>query len=188
LEPKFPSVEHLAYNSVGEIASSHQIDLNLIPPQADESIFQGICLYFEQATKYTISDISKQTYKAFQKLKKKILYPSPKDIPIMMLHARSADFGKKKFVPILHSTGNTKGLSLATRLDAVKKSIWKQGKIVEEFPLAYPILLQIFNNRGLSNFVLHFIANYYARQRAQRSMNVSVCHTGADSNSYKIHS
>ncbi|MEA1868455.1 MAG: hypothetical protein U9N19_10235 [Thermodesulfobacteriota bacterium] len=178
LEPKFPSVEHLTYDFAGEIASSHQIDLTLIPPQADESIFQGICLYFEQATKYTISDISTQTYEAFQKLKKKILYPSPKDIPIMTLHARSADFGKKKLVPILHSTGNAKGLSLATRLDAVKKSIWKQGKIVEEFPLAYPVLLRIFNNRRLNNFTLHLITNYYAHRRAQRSIKVFVCHTG----------
>jgi len=145
LEPDFPSVELLIKDSAEKICSYHSVDQKKIPPQKNEPIFKGICLFFKTAGEKSIADISKQVYIARKRLEKKILYPSRKDINIMKVGSRSADFGRNKYVPVFHSIKNSEKSSIPAKMEAVKKSIWKQGKIVEEFPLIYPILLYLYN-------------------------------------------
>lgn len=149
LEPKVPSVEQLMQNSTKGICSQSFVDKNKIPPQSDEPHFMGICNYFINAKNKTISEVSKEVYSARKKLRNQIIFPSSKDIIAMTVEARSADFGKKHAVPIFHTTAQYHVISVVSRFRAVKKSIWKQGKIVQEFPIIYPFLLLLYNNKAL---------------------------------------
>ena len=149
LEPEFPSVEQLTRDDNGRICAVFPIDENKIGPQEGEGHFQGICDYFNEAAGKSISEISHEVYKARKRLHDKILYPSTADMKSMTVKPRSADFGRKRFVPILYNPGGNHNSSLSFRLASIKKSIWKQGKIVEAFPMIYPILLYLYNNRSI---------------------------------------
>jgi hypothetical protein len=155
LEPEFPSVEHLVRDTTGNICSSSKVDMTKISPQDDEPIFEGICRFFDMARGVTISELSKRLYYSRKELQRKILYPQKSDIEIMDLPPRSSDLGRKRFVPILHVPAERNRRSFRCKITNIRKSIWKQGKIVEEFPVLHPLLLLFYNHRYLAgrNFV-----------------------------------
>jgi hypothetical protein len=158
LEPDFPSVEHLIRDPFGNICSYRGIDEKKILPQKNEPIFSGICRFFDSNVRITSADISEMATSAFRKLENKIIFPSREDTAVLTVGPRSADFGKKKLVPILHCDKIKSKFDLTSKIRGVKKSIWRQGKIVEEFPYFYPIILCFYNKLPkFSKFILNSI-------------------------------
>lgn len=146
LEPDFPSVETLKKGSDNQITPSTHVDLSSIYPQENDHHFRGICDYFLQPP-LSLSDSCRSAAKAKRSLCKTIRYPTPGDIEKIRVEDRSIDFGKKGKVSIFNNEKSGRRRKLQSKLKAIERSIWKQGKITLEFPIIYPLIQFLYNNR-----------------------------------------
>ena len=143
LEPRIPSVEQLNMDPNGQIGPRKEFDAGMIPPQTDEPYFKGICNFFNSPRQYSPEEMSERAYAARVKLRQMIIRPNRNDVQVMVVDPRSADFGKKRKIPIISS--NRRGEKFLQRFKGIKKSIWRQGKIVNDFPVLYPVILLVYN-------------------------------------------
>ncbi len=145
LEPRFPSIEELQKGPHGSIRPSSEIDPQKIPPQTDEFLFEGICDFFDIAKTLSIEELSRKVCSAWLCLRRKILYPTTQDVVTMTVPPRSADFGKKISVPVIYDKKREKDCTWVEKIREIPRSIWKQGKIAQDFPRLAPLLLFGYN-------------------------------------------
>jgi len=127
-EPAWPSVQYF------ERAGSRIVpDCGLMPedrkaPQTDEDLGQAVLDFIAAEPAANPERVIHDYQAGMKKLARLITYPNLDEAHALCMPPRSADFGRKLFVPVL--LPNTAG---GSRLNRVKRSLWWQGQAALEY-------------------------------------------------------
>ncbi len=138
LEIDAPSVEGYRLENGRGVPEGGAIDPAVLPPGADDPMFQGIVDYFqapEGAADFLA--VERRAHAAYRRLRRMILWPRRSELPGMQVRPRSADFGRSLTVPVLLRLPQA---GLKRRLKSVAAALWKPGQLVVAFPrLHWPL-------------------------------------------------
>jgi hypothetical protein len=132
LEIRAPSVEGYRLEGGRGLPEGGAIDPAVLPPGADDPMFQGIVDHFqgpEGAADFLA--VERRAHAAYRRLRRMILWPRRAELPGMQVRPRSADFGRSLTVPVLLRLPDR---GLQRRLKSVAAALWKPGQIVVAFP------------------------------------------------------
>lgn len=136
LEPIIPSTEEYIYEKAGvrpNVILSKELNQYM-----KNDFYRGIN-YYIQAKK---SDISVE--EAYKSLVKMIVFPNKRDVQILKVGRRGADFGRSLEVAVVHESIQERGFKIRERITNVRHAIWKQGQMVYEFPYIYRIMQVLY--------------------------------------------
>jgi hypothetical protein len=131
LEPELPSV-------VRFLPDGDKIRANLetagweerLEPQPGE-LFSGAMAYIEALPHERAAEqIYDDAPLAWKRLHRAIVWPSPNDHETLLVQERSRDFGRSEAVPVIRQEDGRAGLR------HIKSSLWREGAIVERFPVS----------------------------------------------------
>ena len=132
LEIAAPSVEGYRLEAGRGLPDGGAIDPAVLPPGADDAMFQGIVEHFRSpAGAGDFMAVERRAHAAYRRLRRMILWPRPSELPGMQVRPRSADFGRSLTVPVLLRLPDA---SLKRRMKSVGAALWKPGQMVVAFP------------------------------------------------------
>ena len=135
LEPNFPSTKEYVRNEItGEVEpDTLAASESAIAPGPRDGHFAGIVDYFHNQLSPSSQEVRQNAEKSYKKLSKLIRYPRKRDLSMMVVNDRSADFGRDEVKPVLIDPA-PEGTSCIARLRRLDRSLWRQGQVVLEFP------------------------------------------------------
>ena len=141
LEIKFPSTEGYTYNKVtGEVTpNTMNAEESILAPHQEDIHFAGIVEYFQFQQPSSLEKICENAEQAYSQLKRFILFPKKKEITMMTVRDRSADFGKDESNSILIQPQR---FSLQEKRRRILQALWKEGQVTLEFPPAIAWIIQ----------------------------------------------
>lgn len=142
LEAKIPSIESYIIKNNNVIPGIKINKKMILPQKENDYFFNGIVNYFNKNKNLSSFEIYKRAEKSYKILSRKIFFPSKKDIDIMSVNQRSADFGMHTYNDAIIRDNIFK--SLRKKNINILMSLWKQGQIAYEFPIISPIVLLTF--------------------------------------------
>lgn len=151
MEPRIDSVEYYRENGDGGVRSNVEPDDAAVPPADGDDAFAGIMDYFADSGSLSALESYRAAQRAFRRLEPMVMYPKRGDLGAMIMRPRSADFGKDERVGILFPK---RGASVRERIKLASWSIWKQGKLAEEFGPMARFWQYLYNNPRLRRHVL----------------------------------
>lgn len=136
LEPNLPTVTHYVRDPTsGRVRSNlEQPDWEVAVTDGDNPFFAGVLDYFNSARPQSAESINTACASALQELHCRVCQPTLKDVAAMTVGCRSPDFGRTGSVPVVTLSKGRQ--SLAIKLRAVRKSLWREGQIRVSFSLA----------------------------------------------------
>jgi hypothetical protein len=144
LEPAIPSVEEYVRDErTGEAVSDAEKNSEIsAEPDDSDTHYSGIIEYFMSVPgRKTFLAISKDAEAAYERLPAMILRPSRREFRDLLVDDRSADYGRGNSNPIL--CVDPPGAGLVNKSLRIRRSLWKEGQIVFEFPAASWFLLRL---------------------------------------------
>ena len=130
LEPDLPSVARFA-------AVDGEARANLVTPGWEDKLagqpgepFSGVMAYLRTLPRRRAGEqIYADAPAAWRRLHDAIVWPGPKDRQTLSAGRRSSDFGREDTVAVIRAGG-------ARRLREVQGSLWREGAVVDHFPVS----------------------------------------------------
>lgn len=136
LEPKIPSTEEYVHKG-NTVQPNIAIPLEIMAV-IDNAFFNGIHDYIQECS--NMNEDKKMVERAYRKLAKMIMFPNTKQVEILKVGKRGANFGRALEVDVIQKNTIIRFYDFYKRLINVRRAIWKQGQMVYEFPYSYRVL------------------------------------------------
>jgi hypothetical protein len=133
-EIRWPSVTGYQVHTGGKVESYEGVPPeSQVKPDGTEPHALGVFQYIEQAdVGMNYEAINNKADDAARLLKKRLMYPSRSDLPLLSVPTRSADFGKDIDVPFLAEPIRPL-YRLRAKLRQSKNALWQPGQLALEF-------------------------------------------------------
>jgi hypothetical protein len=132
LEPPLPSVRKFFVRG-GQVVSNLEVDgwqALITPSGAEDALFAGVMSSIESlSARGAPSAIFADASKAWKRLHRLVVWPTPHEAQLLMVGERSRDFGRTDMVSALANPTERAG-----RLAAVRRSLWREGATALAFP------------------------------------------------------
>lgn len=124
LEPELPSVEYyLPDGSCNAMIPGWE---KRIEGAGENELWEGVKEYFADRPAMDLCSCTAATERVLKQWKRLLRYPSPAEARLLEVPPRSADFGKRKTVPVFAVPEQS---GAAARLRGIKRSLWPAGAI-----------------------------------------------------------
>ncbi|WFS03313.1 hydrolase [Rhizobium tumorigenes] len=152
-EPAVPSVRILSEDAAGDVvANSGNIKFGCVDPTIGNLLLEGALEYIDQAP--SGSEFFRDSRRAWYRLRKAIINPTPTDLAILSVGVRSVDFGRSQLVEVINK--NSAG-DIVQQLKAVKNNMWREGGIAKDFRrLRIPLIVLIELSHVFRGISWHF--------------------------------
>jgi hypothetical protein len=141
LEPDVPSVRYYRADSVGRVVSDLEIPdwQDRLTPRSG-SVLAGACTYLRELTPKSIPSIVPRGWIAWSELRRRIVFPTAKDVWLLSVGRRMLDFGTDEAVEFAHRPDNAVR-SMRQKLSTAAASMWPEGELRKQFPRTAGVLL-----------------------------------------------
>lgn len=138
LEINFPSTEEYKYNEGVVMPNTGIASESIISPNFNNPYFIGVIDYFKEQSNLNFNEIHEKANDAYKKLFRLIKFPKKSELSIM-------DCSKNNLFSSLQKNESIN--SFQSKIERIKKSPWRSGQTVLEFPTPIARLIQILKVR-----------------------------------------
>src|SRR5690606_2417371 len=131
-EIRWPSVTGYQLNAEGGVESYEgPAPESHVMPDDSEPHASGVFQYLKEAENgMNYEAINLKADHVARLLKKRLMYPAQKDLPLLSVPTRSADFGKELDVPFFAEPVRP-AFRFRSKLRQVRNSLWKPGQLAQ---------------------------------------------------------
>ena len=152
-EPRVASVRQFRRTADGSVAGNcGDIAHGAIDPADGNALLQGVLDYCGGLQPGADARVAADAEIAWPRLRRLITHPDAGDAARLAGGPRSVDFGRSGMVDVLPAAGAG---GWAGRIGAIRRQLWREGAIAQQFPLMKPPLLALLDAahslRGLAS-------------------------------------
>lgn len=143
MEPRLPSVEYMERDGRGGVASNleNATDWRQRVTDRDDDFFSGILAYVAEGPCQGRATVARrQCHAALRTLRRKILFPSRRDVEVMLVGDRGFDFGKPGAWGVMR--GKHRAASIREGCNQTCHALWQPGQAVLSFSRWFAPIVQ----------------------------------------------
>lgn len=138
-EPKVPSVRRFHRAEDGAVVGNcGDIRHGFVDPTEGNPLLAGVMDYVEGLGPESHARLAAEADATWPRLWRMITYPDPAAVACLIAGPRSVDFGRRDMVDVVPAS---RAPSLPERLSIVRRQLWREGAIAQQFPRTNPALL-----------------------------------------------
>ncbi len=152
-EPRLPSVRRFHLDDEGRVAANcGDISLGAVDAFDGNALLRGVLDYVDGLQPGDGAVVAAAAEAAWPRLHRLITHPDAADVARLAAGPRSVDFGRSGVVDVLPAAPAG---GLAARVATIRRQLWREGAIAQQFPLMKPTLLTLLDAahslRGLAS-------------------------------------
>jgi len=140
-EPKVASVRQFCRANDGSVVGNcGDIRHGVVDVAEGNPLMAGVLDYVAGLRPGAQARLAAEAEAAWPRLHRLITHPDPTTVACLVAGPRSVDFGRRETVDVLP---DERAASLPARLAAVRRQLWREGAIAQQFPRINPALLTL---------------------------------------------